>query len=116
MKNLLFVSTMLILASGTVATAEEDVALTGFIYLNAENCKKGAVTAECQINIEISGAGAKAIYDNMAGKPQPEPCTEGKVKYDGKGLRCYFTSEKKYQCDFGYNFARKKLVGSDQTC
>jgi hypothetical protein len=101
-------------AQANLAWAADD--LKGFIYLNADNCEKGKTNANCIINFQVSGDGARALYEKMKAKAIKDDCAGGMMKTDDSGLHCYVTDGKTYDCDFGYNFARKKIVGSDVDC
>ncbi len=99
----------------TVAALAEDK-VTGTFFLGEDNCTKTGGSSDCKLNFQISGDAARILYDRMKIKAVKDECTEGLLKEDGGGLRCYFTDEKNYDCDFGYNFAHKKFTGSDVIC
>jgi hypothetical protein len=99
--------------TGTAAAAEEG-ALNGDFYLQKEVCKKGS--AKCEITLNIRGEAARTLYDNMKSKAENDACTEGFVKIDADALRCFLMPDKTYECDVGYSFTKKRLVGSDISC
>lgn len=96
------------------ALAAGEGALKGDFYLQAEVCGKGG--ANCEITLNIRGGAARALYDNMKSKAEKDACTEGFVKIDADALRCFLMPDKTYECDVGYSFAKKRLVGSDMSC
>jgi hypothetical protein len=116
MKAYAAIMAIIVLTHSPLAQAEDEDSLEGFGFLSRENCEKGKVNAKCIMNFQIHGASAKLLYENMKGKPEHDGCQDGKVKDDGAGLLCYFTGDKKYECDFGYSFAKRKLVPSEVDC
>jgi hypothetical protein len=100
-----------------VNSAQAGDKLEGLFYLDSYNCEKGTANADCQINFQIAGDAAQAIYEKMKAKAVKEGC-EGTAltKTDSSGVSCTLSDEKTYDCDFGYNFARKKLVHSSVSC
>jgi hypothetical protein len=106
----------LLLAVPTSVFAEENSGkLSGTFGFYGDTCEANSKAKGCVISFELSGAAAKALYDRMPVKAVPEACTEGLLKDDGNGMRCY-KAEGKYRCDFGYSFSKRKITGSDVSC
>ena len=96
------------------AIAEGEKALKGIFYLQEDVCGKGS--AKCEITLQIEGDAARVLYENMKSKAVADWCTEGFMKVDADALRCFLMPDKTYECDVGYSFAKKRLVGSSVTC
>jgi hypothetical protein len=106
-----------ILVSGSFAApAIAGDKVNGSFYLSEDNCTKTGGNSDCKLNFQISGDAARTLYERLKIKPVKDACTEGLRKDDGHGLRCYLTDGKNYDCDFGYNFARKSFGDSDVSC
>lgn len=100
-----------------VAQAEMNVTkLDGVFYFSAESCGENGKASSCKMTFELKGAAAKAMYERMTVKAKTDTCTEGPVKDDGNGLRCYKQSETRFECDFGYQFSKRKFSLSDVSC
>ena len=89
--------------------------ITGTYGFYGERCDERGEGRGCNMTFEITGEAAKALYNRMRWKPQPDACTEGVVKDDRSGLRC-FKAKDSYTCDFGYSFLQNGMVGSDMEC
>ncbi len=114
MKRITIALSMLI-ALSTITSAEEDQLTGGFAFLPG-SCGENGKANSCKMTFSLTGPSAKAMYDRMRVKAKYDECTEGPVKDDGNGLRCYKSSKGVYECDFGYQFSKRKFTSSDTTC
>jgi hypothetical protein len=81
-------------------------------------CKKGITNDGCKMNFYITGDAARVLYERMKVKVLADNCGDSttKTKIDEDGLWCTMSADKVFECNFAYNFARKKIVGSDMDC
>lgn len=96
------------------ASAADEGDLAGSFFLPQDKCGSGS--AICEITLEIRGDAARVMYEKMKSKAVKDECTEGFVKTDAGALRCFLMPDKTYECDVGYSFAKKRIVGSSVTC
>ncbi len=116
MKSTLLVMFSICILATPAAAAPRDGKLEGGFYLSSESCGEDGKAPNCKMTFELKGAAAKTMYDNMRVKAKLDICTEGPVKDDGNGLRCYKRSANRYECDFGYQFSKRKFTISDVSC
>ena len=103
--------------AGTTSGLAEDKSgeLSGTFGFYGETCEGNSHAKDCVISFELNGTAAKALFDRMPVMAVPEACTDGLLKDDGNGMRCY-KAEGIYRCDFGYSFSKRKMTGSHVSC
>lgn len=104
-----------VLWAGPAFADFESGTLTGSFGFYGDRCEDNSKAEGCVMTFQISGEAAKALYDRIKWKPQPDACTEGLVKDSRNGMRC-FKVKGEYSCDFGYSFVAHRMTGSDVTC
>ncbi len=102
-------------ASPFALAEQKDEKLSGTFGFIGEECMANPKSKACNITIVIEGGAAKAVYDRMPAKAADDWCTEGKIKEDGNGMRCFKVGAE-YSCDFGYSFTKRKMTNSNVTC
>ncbi len=115
MKSTFVVFSIFILATPAAAAPREGPMEGGF-YLSSESCGEDGKAPNCKMTFELKGAAAKTMYDNMRVKAKNDICTDGPVKDDGYGLRCYKMPGDRYECDFGYQFSKQEFTIGDVSC
>jgi hypothetical protein len=98
-----------------VAADQLSGTLTGGYGFYGDRCNDKGQGKGCVMTFEISGEAAKALYDRIKWKPQPDACTEGVVKDTRNGMRCFKVKDE-YTCDFGYSFLSNEMTDSDMSC
>jgi hypothetical protein len=89
--------------------------LNGSYGFFGDKCNEQGQGKGCVMTFTIEGEAAKALYDRIKWKPQPDACTEGLVKDSRNGMRCFKVKDE-YSCDFGYSFFAHQMTQSDVTC
>lgn len=110
----LFTATLAL--SATTIRAEDNKTLEGGFFFSEQGCGGKTPSPTCVMSFSISGAAAKALYEKLKVKSTYDECTEGPMKTDGRGLRCYKREAGRYECDFGYSFKGRGLVESEVDC
>jgi hypothetical protein len=113
----------MVLVAGIVTTmgapvraAEDDAAPSGSANLDQETCIEDRTGADCVMNFEFSGESAKILFKRMPNKAVYDECTEGMMKSNNAGLRCFKLEGGKYECDFGYHFGKRAFSASQISC
>ena len=115
MRTLLIWLAALTLGLASAAEAAQESGDLKGTYGFFDSCGPDGKAKTCVMTFEIEGDAAKALYSRMPEKAVPEPCTDGLLKDDGHGLRCY-KANSEFRCDFGYSFGGRKFTGSDVSC
>ena len=102
--------------SGTQAQDRDNPqAIEGLYHLGTEDCGDGK-SDPCKFYVELRGATAKALYDNMRSKAQKDECGGGTMKTDDDVLYCFASDPDDYVCWFGYDFEERKITVGDFSC
>ena len=115
MRTLLIGLAALTLGLASTADAGQESGNLKGTYGFFDSCGPDGKSKNCVMTFEVKGDAAKALYSRMPVKAVPEPCTNGLLKDDGHGLRCY-KANGEFRCDFGYSFGKRKFTGSDVSC
>jgi hypothetical protein len=114
-RRLLFGFVCVLLLATPQALAKDEGKVEGTFFLKKEGCDR-TKPGDCPINLELSGTVAKTLYEAMVGAAKADACTEGQVKTDPSGMRCYKLPGGKFECDFGYNFKSSRMTASNVSC
>jgi hypothetical protein len=116
MKIVALLAVLFVCCGGTSVFADRLTGeLAGSYGFYGDKCDDKGNGIGCVMTFEIKGAAAKALYDRITWKPQPDACTDGLVKDSRNGMRCYKVKGE-YSCDFGYSFLQQQMTHSDVTC
>jgi hypothetical protein len=98
------------------AVARDEVPLEGSAFLGDEDCAGALQSDSCILSFQLTGKGAKLLFDGMRVKAEQEECTGGMEKWEGNGLYCNKSADGTYLCEFGYSFSEKAFTTSVEDC